>query len=325
MADLIERYVHQVGLYLPPKERAEIEAELRSQIQDQLDDRCDEPPSQADVAAVLAELGDPRRMAASYNREQYLVGPDLYPYMMMVLRRGWLVVPAIVIFVSFFGVLTSAQAFTLSSLVVDPLLAALQAALIFSGVVVLIFAIVQHAGLELDEQVFNPLELPEVDDPRAVNRAEVVFGTALGMVAVIAALYWLRAGGLTLHFNLSDPGAVIPFPPSWMILLVAVIVAIMGLNLLALRRNRWSAGLWLTDTVIEVFGTICLYYAVTKPVFERIIADNPALGSTPVVGSLPEIFAVGYAVVALLTRGMKLVRLWNYDSSTPPYTVQPDA
>ena len=39
MTELIERYVHQVGRYLPPKERAEIEAELRSQIQDQLDDR----------------------------------------------------------------------------------------------------------------------------------------------------------------------------------------------------------------------------------------------------------------------------------------------
>ena len=39
MSELIERYVHRVGRYLPGKERAEIEAELRSQIQDQLEDR----------------------------------------------------------------------------------------------------------------------------------------------------------------------------------------------------------------------------------------------------------------------------------------------
>jgi hypothetical protein len=89
MSELIERYVHQVGRYLPNKERAEIQAELRSQIQDQLDDRYEGAPTQADVAAVLKELGDPRRMAASYGGEQYLVGPDLYPVMMMVLRRGW--------------------------------------------------------------------------------------------------------------------------------------------------------------------------------------------------------------------------------------------
>ena len=79
MSELIERYVHQVGRYLPSKERAEIQAELRSQIQDQLEDRYEGAPTQTDVAAVLKELGDPRRMAASYGGEQYLVGPDLYP------------------------------------------------------------------------------------------------------------------------------------------------------------------------------------------------------------------------------------------------------
>ena len=55
--------------------RDSIEAELRSQIQDQLEDRYGDDPTEAEVAAVLAELGDPRRMAASYGGEQYLVGP----------------------------------------------------------------------------------------------------------------------------------------------------------------------------------------------------------------------------------------------------------
>ena len=32
MADLVERYIYEVGRYLPKKERAEIQAELRSQI-----------------------------------------------------------------------------------------------------------------------------------------------------------------------------------------------------------------------------------------------------------------------------------------------------
>ena len=103
MTELVERYVHQVGRYLPPKERAEIEAELRSQIEDQLDDRFGGSPSPAEVALVLKELGEPRRMAASYGSEQYLVGPDLYPYMMGVLRYGWVLVPAIVVFLTLFG------------------------------------------------------------------------------------------------------------------------------------------------------------------------------------------------------------------------------
>ena len=70
MSELVERYVHQVGRYLPNKEREEIQAELRSQIQDQLDDRYEGAPTETDVAAVLKELGDPRRM-----NQQQDVGP----------------------------------------------------------------------------------------------------------------------------------------------------------------------------------------------------------------------------------------------------------
>jgi len=50
MTELVERYVHQVGRYLPPQKRAEIEAELSSQINDQLDDRFAGRPTQQDVA-----------------------------------------------------------------------------------------------------------------------------------------------------------------------------------------------------------------------------------------------------------------------------------
>ncbi|MFN8419308.1 MAG: helix-turn-helix transcriptional regulator [Anaerolineae bacterium] len=85
--ELVERYVHQIGRYLPPKERAEIEAELRSsQIEDQLEDRYGAAPTLTEIGSVLTELGEPRQLASSYNREQYLVGPELYPIMMTILR-----------------------------------------------------------------------------------------------------------------------------------------------------------------------------------------------------------------------------------------------
>ena len=93
MTDLVERYVYKVGSYLPESEREEVQNELRSLIQDQLDDRFKGAPTQDDVVELLKEFGDPRQMAASYGREQYLIGPDLYPTMMYVLQRGWVWVP----------------------------------------------------------------------------------------------------------------------------------------------------------------------------------------------------------------------------------------
>jgi hypothetical protein len=325
MTDLLERYVHQVGRNLPPKERAEIEAELRSQIQDQLDDRFGASPSQAEVASVLAEFGDPHQLAASYRGEQYLVGPDLYPYMILTLRHAWLLVTPVVVFLNLFGMLISAQQRSLLSLFLETLIAGVQATLIVSAIVVLVFAVIQHSGEEIDtmKEAFNPLELPEVDDPGSVNRVEAASGMTIGALVTLILLYFLRVGGLTLSFNLSDPGEVIPFPVQWMILLIIAIVVQVIIEMVALRRNHWSGGLWLGQTIMETFGVICLYFAVLEPIFERIISDNPTLTNLPLIGSGAEIFTVGFAILTLLSKGTKLVKLWTYGKNSPPPVTAP--
>jgi hypothetical protein len=318
VTDLVERYVHQVGSYLPPKERAEIEAELRSQIQDQLADRFDGTPSQADVASLLAEFGRPYQIATGYSNQQYLVGPMLYPFMMLVLRYGWLLIPAIVIFLNVFGALVAPQPIDLLRLLIETLFAVVQATLIFSAVVVLFFAIIQHSGTELldKEQVFNPLDLPEVDDPNAVDRFEAAFGIAFGTVVMLVLLYCLRLGGLTLRFDLNDPDPVIPFPTLWMILLIIAIFGQVIVSLLALRRNRWGVRPLLIQTILEVFGAICFYFAVAKPFFEQLITANPDLASVIFIARGPEIIAVIFAIITLLGGGTKLIKLWNYRQSS---------
>ena len=326
MVDLVERYVHQVGRYLPPKERAEIEAELRSQIEDQLDDRYAGSPSPEDVIAVLAEFGHPREMAASYNRDQYLIGPDVYPYLMMTLRHVWVVVPTIVVFLNLFAALTSERQGTWLDTVFETLVAVVQVTLSFSAVVLLLFSFIERIRpyLDSEETAFDPLALPKVDDPRIVDRFEAVVGIALGLFFTLLFSYWLYAGGLTLRFNLLEPGEVVPTPVSWLVLLIASINGQVIVHVLALRRSRWSAGLWLAGTVLEVFGQFCLYFAVLSPGFERIIANNPALGG--VLGSAPEIITVGLGLLTLLGRGAGLVRLWGYaNGGTAPVIARIDA
>ena len=221
MSDMVERYVYQVGRYLPQNERKEVTDELRSLIQDQLDDRYKGAPSDDDVAEMLAELGDPRHMAKSYGREQYLVGPDLYPAMMYVLQRGWVVVPLIAILVKGLLAFLDGGQGTLVGLFLETAALVVQVVFTFTAIVVLLFAIFQHSGVELDKQEagFNPRELPPVDDPAAVDRAEVAFGAAFGTFGALVLLYFLRVGGLTLRFNLSDPGEVLAVPANWLVVL----------------------------------------------------------------------------------------------------------
>ncbi len=323
MVDLVERYVHQVGRYLPPKERADIEAELRSMIQDQLDDRFGSAPTQSDVEVVLSELGDPRKMAISYGSHQYLVGPELYPFMMMVLRRGLYIIPAIAIFVSIFEIITLLPEGGSSwlSLAFEIAFGAIQAALVFTGVVVGIFALVQYTGTEIKEldKPFSPADLPEIDDPAAVNRFEILFGVTFGAFFILVLLYFLRVGGLTLTFNPTDPGAVIPVPTVWLVVLLINTLIIITLNLLMLWRKRWGVKTWILETALELIGMVALYFVLYEPVLERLLVAVPTLNNIPLINSVPEIIVIVGAVITLAVRGSTLVSIMTYQSNDRPH------
>ena len=83
--ELIDRYLHEVGRYLPKKNREDILAEIRSYLEDKLDERTNGKPSEEDVVEFLKEEGSPQKMAASYAPEgQYVIGPSLYPLFRLV-------------------------------------------------------------------------------------------------------------------------------------------------------------------------------------------------------------------------------------------------
>ena len=328
MSELIERYVHQVGRYLPNKERAEIQAELRSQIQDQLDDRYGGAPTETDVAAVLKELGDPRRIAASYGGEQYLVGPDLYPVMMMVLRRGWAIVPPVAILVHVLAALLGDETGNFINLLLEAAAGAFQATAIFTGIVVLIFAILQHSGEDLDEitgndKGFDPLALPEVNDPAEVDRFESILSMAFGVFALMVMIYFLRVGGLTLQFNLGEPVDVIPVPIPWLVGLIAIGATQMVLQLVALLRGRWSVALWLVNVALDIIGAVALYFVLWLPLAERVYAAVPSLASVPLIGRGAEAILVLSLIAALIEGVTKLVKMVGYrHSPTPTYNVK---
>ena len=68
--DLIARYIYAVTRGLAPTIRPDVEKELDGLIADMLDQRSAESaPAEADIRAVLAELGDPDELAAKYNAD----------------------------------------------------------------------------------------------------------------------------------------------------------------------------------------------------------------------------------------------------------------
>lgn len=321
MTDLVERYVYQVGRYLPKDERQEIENELRSLIQDQLEDRYKGSPTEDDVVELITEFGDPRRMAASYSREQYLVGPDLYPTMVRVLQRGWVLIPAIVVLVNVLVAFLTTETSTLFGLFLDTAFLVMQAVIIFSAIVVLIFAIFQHTGVELgpEKRDFNPLDLPLVDDPATVDRAEAAFGIAFGTFWALVLIYFLSVGGLTLQFNSSEPGDVLVVPLGWLVLLIISAIGLVIVSLLALRRGRWSVGLLLAEGVLEVVGAVGSYFVILQPLFDWLFATIPALGVLPFADNAALIVAVFTGFLTLADTGGKLIKVWWYGHGGRPF------
>lgn len=329
MSDLIERYVHEVGRYVPQKERADIQAELRSQIHDQLDDRYKGSPTDDDVADVLRELGDPRRMAASYAGEQYLVGPALYPFMMMVLRRGWAFVPPIVVLVNVLLALFGDEPINLIPLIIQTGLNAVTAVFWFSAIVVMIFAIIERSGEGIEEftgedKEFDPRNLPEVDEPGGVDRFEAIFGVAIGTFFVLILIYFLRVGGLTLIFNIDGTSGseIIPVPVPWLVALIGIVIGQVFMNLLALRRNRWTAPTLVVQTALEVVGSVAVYHVLVVPLFDRLLTAVPSLANLPFMDRMPEIILVFGIAINMVSGVSKLIKLWTNRGGEITYPVK---
>lgn len=87
--ELLDRYLEAVRKHLPWQGQDDILAELRANLESQLDDKeaaLGRPLSREEAEQWLKELGSPILMAARYQRQQYLIGPAVFPIYWYVLR-----------------------------------------------------------------------------------------------------------------------------------------------------------------------------------------------------------------------------------------------
>lgn len=314
MSDLVDRYVNEVGRNLAKKDRADIEAELRSMIYDRLEDRYGGTETDTDVALILKELGDPRKLAGSYLPIRYLIGPEAFPYLVTTLRNVWVTIPTIVIFLHIFGALTATQPAPVGNMLLEMLATACYATFIGTALVIIGFAAIERIlkATATEAAAFDPSALPPVDDPRSVDRLEATFGVVLGIVFGLMFLYFLSIGGLTLRFGTSNPEDLIPVPLGWLAALIAAMAGMIVVQALVLRTNQWTAALWLAQTVLELFGTTSLYFVVYEPITQRLAERVPSLNGSNLLENVPEILVVMTVVFAVAGRSRRLLRLWKY-------------
>jgi hypothetical protein len=245
--DLIERYVEAVTERLRPKRRNEVERELRASILDALEARGGSPEREADVAAVLADLGEPSRVAAGYEPgSQYLIGPELYPLFRRVVRVTLLtLVGASALYFAVALILGGQAEFRAGELFRNTLETGLGAAILAVVVLVAVFAWLQRSEVRVptpDRAGWDPRTLPALTGPDRASR----FDSVVGLIATAIALVVLAGIGQAAEEALAaTTAAVRPLIRHAVLHGVMVLQGAAALSALAhavaLIQGRWRA------------------------------------------------------------------------------------
>lgn len=177
--DLLARYLQAIGQSLPLATRDDVLAELRANLQAQIDDRAEElnrPLTEPEVAAILTSHGRPEVVAARYLPQRYLIGPALFPFYLLTLRRVLPFVVAIYfianlvrIAVTQHGLGSIAEGLADSAFQIVPVI------FVWLGVMTLIFALIERSydklGKAWNLDNWNPSKLPAVKPSGSKQRS----------------------------------------------------------------------------------------------------------------------------------------------------------
>jgi hypothetical protein len=257
--ELVERYLHAVGTYLPKDQAGDIVAELKDNLLSRIEDREGElgrPLGAPELEALLRQSGHPMLVASRYLPQQQLIGASVYPYWWFSLRLVVTIVALIYV------ALTAINAVTGGS----PIEAVIRGsasfagtALFYAAAVTLVFALLERYQVRIGLfDNWQPGQLAPVRDSLKISRGESLFDLT---VSVIFIGWWLDL----IHFPLAIHGDLaLPFklsaawqPYWWTILLLAAMD--LSLAVANLLKPYWRWDSLLLRIVLNVTGLVILH------------------------------------------------------------------
>ena len=252
--ELLQRYLLGVKKELGGKEQEDIAAEIESYIYDLLEERyADEKEiSSKQLESVLDEMGAPRKVAAQYSPQRYLIGPRLFPVYWLVLKILAAVVTG--------GLTLSLIISTVVSEPASPTLNAIEfigslwsGLLSAAGAVTIVFAIIERAtqGKTIEEieelNKFKVSDLPELPEyEKKFSPVGTSIEIILGVLGILFFTYIQNINGQVPFFI--NPGSnvkMVRFFTDNFMPFVPVILALTGLdiarNITLLVQSKHSA------------------------------------------------------------------------------------
>ena len=296
MTELTERYLAAAVRGIPEAQRADVDRELRSSIADAVEDRVQGGEDRAAAEKfVLEGLGDPVRLAAGIvGRPLHLIGPDLFvEYRGLLLMLLGIVMPIV-------GIVQSALALGDGNDLIGALMAGVGGAwtvgLHIFFWVTMAFAVVERvdAMREARDEISGAAHRWSVDRLPALPTVRVTAGEVVGEVVTAA----LSIGGIVflssaVWFTDASGNPIPLFNPVvwgfWMPALIAVLIAIAGLQVVIFLAGRWTVPLAVVHAVLQLaftvpFVALALSGTLINPAFADALAWPPlAEGRGPVM------------------------------------------
>jgi hypothetical protein len=335
--NLIDKYISEVGKYLPRKQRADIEAEIRSTLEDMLEERkqAQSVADEAMIIQLLKEYGAPREVAESYTGPRYLIGPRVFPIFELVTK----IVVAVLIGVALVGLGLSLARASLTGpeflkTIGDSAVGLLGGLITAFGHIVLVFAILERvlpAKEFEEEEEWNPAELAKEPDPDRVKFGEQIFETVFLVLFLIVFNLFPNAIGIGFFSNdewvfispiLTE--AFFGYLP-WINILFLLQL---GFNIYLLRQGLWSTGLRIANGVLEL-GNIALAIVMLRgPDLVRLtpeqLAGTPLAESAEVFTRIANFIPSLVLTIVIIISSIEVARLVYHlmkNRSTSPYPI----
>ena len=310
--NLLDKYVAEVGKYLPRKQRADIEQEIRSTLLDMLEERDQASlMDETAIVALLKEYGEPRKVAESYIGPRYLISPRIYPTFELIVK----IVFAALLGAGLLGYGVSAS-ITGSFAGPDFLsflgqfwLGLLGGMMNAFGTIVIVFAILDRVlpASEFEkEEEWNPADLAKEPDPDEVKISEAIATIIFTVIGLVILNVYPNVIGLA--FNTDGEWTFIP------ILSVAFFTYLPWINLLGvlqivfnvyqLRQRVWTTFTRLCNIVIEV-GSIALAVVMLQGPSIIDLSANKFAG-TPLV-DVANVFTKMFSFLPVVVLGIIII------------------
>jgi hypothetical protein len=308
--ELIERYAHEVSRHLPRKQRADVETELITLLNEMLEERAEtsgRPIDEALAVDVVRVFGEPGQVAQRYGPpNQYLIGPNYYPSFMIVMKIIAVILACVFFGLSVAAILSSVDPFPNIGSILLGVIPTLFSAIVSSfGIVVIIFVVMERYAVPVIPKgpAWDPLALPEVEDPNRIDRVEII-GTLVfsSLALVLFNLFpnWLSY--LVIHDGVW--GGIRIFAPEFTqhvpLLNISWLLEI-GLAALILRSGQWTKlTRWLKIGTTLLSGVIMYRMAVGGPLLAIPLVDSIVRGAL-FVALFVSVIVVGTQVYQALT------------------------